>query len=329
MTSLLTLLMAALVTAHPDYSDTWDEYKLTYNKQYTSEEEESMRQGIWTDRVNMISGHNEEADAGVHSFRLGENHLADFTSEEIVSMMNGLSLDFDPSNNKAEVSEDETSGLPDSVDWRTKGFVTHIKDQKHCGSCWAFSAVGSMEGANFNATGKLVSLSEQNLVDCAQHYGNHGCFGGLMDNAFKYVIANKGIDTESSYPYTAKDGKKCLFSNSTIGATITGFKDIPSGSEKALQEAVATVGPVSVAIDASKPTFHFYKSGVYFDRTCSNTHLDHGVLAVGYGADENGKSYWIVKNSWGVAWGMKGYINMARDKNNACGIARAASYPTV
>ena len=114
--------------------------------------------------------------------------------------------------------------------------------------------------------------------------------GGLMDHAFKYVIANKGIDTESSYPYTAKDGKKCLFSNSTIGATITGFKDIPSGSEKDLQEAVATVGPVSVAIDASKPTFHFYKSGVYFDKRCSNTHLDHGVLAVGYGADENGEA---------------------------------------
>ena len=119
-----------------------------------------------------------------------------------------------------------------------------------------------------------------------------------MDNAFKYVIANKGIDTESSYPYTAKDGKKCLFSNSTIGATITGFKDIPSGSEKALQEAVATVGPVSVAIDASKPTFHFYKSGVYFDRTCSNTHLDHGVLAVGYGADENGKASRILSEQY-------------------------------
>ena len=111
-----------------------------------------------------------------------------------------------------------------------------------------------------------------------------------MDFGFKYVIANKGIDTESSYPYTAKDGKKCLFSNSTIGATISGFTDVPSGSEKDLQEAVATVGPISVAIDASKPTFHFYKSGVYFDKTCSNTHLDHGVLAVGYGADENGEA---------------------------------------
>ena len=110
-----------------------------------------------------------------------------------------------------------------------------------------------------------------------------------MDFGFKYVIANKGIDTESSYPYTAKNGKKCLFSNSTIGATISGFKDVPSGSEKDLQMAVATVGPVSVAIDASKPTFHFYKSGVYFDKTCSNKHLDHGVLAVGYGSDENGE----------------------------------------
>jgi len=330
MKTLLTLLVAgvALVSSHPDYSDTWEEFKATYSKQYETEEEESMRQGVWTDRVNMIAGHNEEFETGVHSFRLGENHLADLTQEEIVAMMNGLSLDFSESGDRSEVTEDQIRDLPDTVDWRQKGYVTHVKNQKHCGSCWAFSAVGSMEGAHFKATGKLVSLSEQNLVDCSTHYGNHGCMGGLMDHGFDYVIANKGIDTESSYPYTAKNGKKCLFSNSTIGATISAYKDVPSGSEKDLQQAVATVGPVSVAIDASKPTFHFYKSGVYFDKTCSNKHLDHGVLAVGYGSDENGESYWLVKNSWGVTWGEKGYIKMARDKNDACGIALAASYPT-
>ena len=151
-----------------------------------------------------------------------------------------------------------------------------------------------------------------------------------MDFGFKYVIANKGIDTESSYPYTAKDGKKCLFSNSTIGATISGFTDVPSGSEKDLQQAVATVGPVSVAIDASKPTFHFYKSGVYFDKTCSNTHLDHGVLAVGYGNDPvTHHDYWLVKNSWGADWGDEGYIKMRRNKNNMCGVATWASVPLV
>merc|ERR1712033_114430 len=174
--------------------------------------------------------------------------------------------------------------------------------------------------------------SEQNLDDCSKKEGNMGCFGGLMDNAFKYIKINNGIDTEKSYPYTAKNGN-CTFSPDNVGATVTGFVDIEHGSEAALQKAVATVGPISVAIDASRPTFHFYKKGVYHDKRCSSVRLDHGVLAVGYGSakQENGrnKDFWLVKNSWGEKWGMDGYIQMVRNEKNACGIASQASYPVV
>merc|ERR1711872_869615 len=139
-----------------------------------------------------------------------------------------------------------------------------------------------------------------------------------MDNAFKYIKTNNGIDTEASYPYKAKRGN-CTFSADNVGATVTGMVDIAKGDEAALQKAVATVGPISVAIDAHLPTFHFYKKGVYHDAKCSSVHLDHGVLVVGYGTEQSngkGKDYWLVKNSWGETWGEKGYIKMARNKKN-------------
>merc|ERR1711962_1120289 len=305
---LITAILLLSVLAHPDYSDSWEEFKDKYNKEYETDEEETQRAGVWSDNLDMIRAHNIQADHGQHSFYLGENEFADMTSD--------------------------VSDLPTEVDWRTKDIVTDVKDQKQCGSCWAFSATGSMEGQHALKTKKLVSLSEQNLVDCSMKEGNHGCFGGLPDYAFKYVKDNGGIDTEASYPYTAKNGKKCLYNATTSGANLPSWVDVVKGSEADLQKAVATVGPISVGIDASRPTFHFYKKGVYHDKHCSNHFLDHGVLAVGYGTakSEDGKhskDFWLVKNSWGKTWGMDGYINMARNKKNACGIATMASYPVM
>lgn len=328
----LSLLLAAslvLTEAHPDHSDSWSEFKLKYNKKYQSEEDEAYRQSVWTSTLEMISEHNAEFEAGEHTFNIGENELADLTPDEIKERMNGLVAPADSGEEGVVmVTESELAQLNKTVDWRAKGYVTEVKNQAHCGSCWAFSATGSMEGAHFKSSGKLVSLSEQNLVDCSRKEHNMGCMGGLMDNAFKYVIANHGIDTEASYPYNATTGKTCKFNQTNIGANISSFTDIPRNSEMDLQKASATIGPISVGIDASRPTFHFYKSGVYHDHKCSSVHLDHGVLVVGYGT-EGGKDYWLVKNSWGASWGEKGYIKMARNKKNACGIATQASYPVV
>ncbi|XP_053386829.1 procathepsin L-like isoform X2 [Mercenaria mercenaria] len=306
----------------------WQSYKLAYGKQYGSNEEERRRQ-IWESNIKYIELHNLEADRGLHTYRLGMNKYGDMTNEEFVSVMNGYKQNvtrgecgtFNPPMNV------DLSSMPDSVDWRKEGYVTEVKDQGHCGSCWSFSSTGSLEGQHYKKTHKLVSLSEKNLMDCSKAEGNKGCNGGLMDNAFAYVIRNNGIDTEESYPYKPKDGP-CEFKRQTVGATEKGCMDIRSGSEDDLKAAVATVGPISVAIDAGHPSFQHYRSGVYSEAACSTMKLDHGVLAVGYGTNM-GKDYWLVKNSWGRSWGQEGYIMMSRNKKNQCGIASEASFPTM
>ncbi|CAG2101481.1 unnamed protein product, partial [Medioppia subpectinata] len=277
--------MVCVATARDHhYGNQFDEFKAQYQRLYEGAGEESARRAIFTENYERIIAHNLEADAGQHTYRLAVNQFADWTNTEYRRSLLGYKHRQQP-HNVSVYTGTGFAALPDTVDWRTKGVVTPVKNQKQCGSCWAFSAVASIEGQHALSTSKLVSLSEQNLVDCSRAEGNEGCEGGLMDDAFEYVIKNKGIDTEQSYPYRAID-EKCLFKPRSVGATVTGFKDIQSGSESALQSAVATVGPISVAIDASSFTFQMYSSGVYNDKSCGNKQedLDHGVTAVGYGS---------------------------------------------
>jgi cathepsin L len=317
----LCLLFVAVYSAptfNVELDAPWVLFKRTHEKQYASTEEEINRRSIWEANLAKINKHNLEADLGLHTYTLGMNKYGDMTNEEFNKQMNGLDISL-----KDKISGDRHTFRapanfqnPDSVDWRTKGYVTPVKDQQQCGSCWAFSATGSLEGQHFAKTQQLVSLSEQNLVDCSQRYGNMGCNGGLMDYAFQYIKDNNGIDTESSYPYQART-LNCRFKPSDVGATDTGFMDIPSRDENALQTAIATIGPISVAIDASHSSFQLYRSGVYNEAMCSPTQLDHGVLAVGYGVlndpVKGQQEYYIVKNSWSAGWGDKGYIKMARN----------------
>ncbi|XP_030575352.1 cathepsin L1-like [Archocentrus centrarchus] len=306
-------------------------WKLKFEKSYESPSEEAQRKQIWLNNRKFVLMHNILEDQGLKSYRLGMTYFADMENEEYKQLISqGCLGSFNaslPRRGSTFLQLPEGVELPDTVDWRAKGYVTNVKDQGLCGSCWAFSATGALEGQNFRKTGKLVSLSEQQLVDCSGSFGNMGCNGGWMDSAFQYIRASGGIDTEMSYPYEAKNGL-CRYNPQTTGATCSGYVDVMQNSEEALKEAVGTIGPVSVAIDASPLSFQLYHSGVYDEPNCSSIFLDHGVLAVGYGT-YTGNDYWLVKNSWGLGWGEMGYIRMSRNKSNQCGIASAASYPLV
>jgi cathepsin L len=304
----------------------FSEFKKIHGKSYASPEEELARFGIFHENLKFIAAHNARHAEGLETFTVGVNRFADMTNEEYVQWL-GAPQEARFGNASTYLSPSNLAALPAEVDWRSKGLVTPVKDQGQCGSCWSFSATGALEGQHKKKTGKLVSLSEQNLVDCAgSKYGNYGCNGGWPYQAYDYVKANHGIDTEASYKYTAHDGS-CKFKSDSVGATLTGYTKLPA-TEDRLQEAVANIGPVSVCIDASHMSFQLYSGGVYNEKSCSSSRLDHAVLAVGYGT-ENGQAYWLVKNSWNTNWGDKGYIKMSRNKSNQCGIASAAVYPLV
>jgi C1A family cysteine protease len=277
------------------------------------------RYNVFKTNVDRVDAHN----ALNKSYTLGLNVFADLTKDEFKAKYVG-SFKHRRSHLRPFPPHIPTKGDfsgPESVNWVEAGAVTPVKDQALCGSCYAHSTTGAVEGAWQIAKGQLLSLSEQQIVDCSQDFGNLGCAGGLMDNSFNYIIANKGIGSEEDYSYTALQGD-CKKVKSV--ATISAFDDVPQFDEKALLAAIAKQ-PVSVGVDADENVFHLYKSGV-INSDCG-THLGHGVLIVGYGSEE-GLDYYLVKNSWGPGWGDKGYLKIGRG-SDVCGISQAASYPVV
>lgn len=318
------------VMAGKPFEHLFSTFKQIHNRKYENEYEEKMRGEIFKVNVDRIKTHNQLYAKGEKSYYLGVNQFTDMTHREFLKLYTGhirqakhLKLNASTFITPANLL------LPEEMDWRKHGAVTEVKNQGQCGSCWSFSATGSIEGQHFRKTGKLISLSEQQLVDCSGSYGNQGCDGGLMDQAFQYVKDKGGIEGETDYPYTAEEAT-CQFDESKERATVSGFTDITSGDESALQSAVASKGPISVAIDASHESFQMYQGGVYDEPDCSSSQLDHGVLVVGYGVDSTtSQDYWLVKNSWGTSWGDEGYVKMLRNKDNQCGVATQASYPLV
>ncbi|KAK9053253.1 hypothetical protein SSX86_029886 [Deinandra increscens subsp. villosa] len=341
---------------------TYELWLVRHGKTYNALGEKETRFQIFADNLRFIDEHNS---SGNRTYTVGLNQFADLTNEEYRSLYLGAKAD--PIRSIAKLQRGEISRryavqsnemFPEKVDWRERGAVTPIKNQGGCGSCWAFSTVASVEGLNKIVTGDLISLSEQELVDC-DNENNSGCNGGSMDLAFQFIVSNGGIDSESDYPYKGV-GDVCdpirvsIIQNQIhpfvsfvdqymeletdieieIGVqnkakivSIDGYEDVPPKNEKALMKAVAHQ-PVSVGIEASGMAFQFYSSGV-FTGSCG-TDLDHGVVVVGYGS-ENGKDYWIVRNSWGTNWGENGYVRMERNvvgtRTGKCGITMMASYP--
>ncbi|KAF8690890.1 hypothetical protein HU200_041296 [Digitaria exilis] len=340
----LTGCSATTTTTHgggPITMEMFRRWQAEYNKSYATAAEERHRFLVYARNVAHIKITNAEAaDAGL-TYELGETAFTDLTNQEFRAMYTAtmpLTADDDEDDDDVAVITTRAGPVdaggavnlsagdaPASVDWRASGAVTPVKNQGRCGSCWAFSTVAVVESIYQIRTGKLVSLSEQELVDCDTL--DHGCNGGISYRALKWIATNGGITTEADYPYTGADGD-CddtkLFHNAV---TIAGLRRVPTRSEAALAAAVAAQ-PVAVSIEAGGDNFQHYKKGIY-NGPCG-TRLNHGVTVVGYGEEEGGDKYWIVKNSWGEGWGDGGYIKMRKDVDEPeglCGIAIRPSYP--
>nr|XP_043637029.1 cysteine protease Amb a 11.0101-like [Erigeron canadensis] len=219
----------------------------------------------------------------------------------------------------------DASKLPKEVDWRNHNAVTPVKNQGQCGSCWAFAAVGAVEGINAIVTGQLVRLSEQQLLDCDNDGRNNACGGGLPCEAFQFIKDHGGLATEESYPYVGVRETCCFAKFGHHSVTLDGGWRLTINVESDLMDSLARQ-PVEIALDASGD-FMFYKEGI-FTGSCG-TNINHSMLCVGYGETPEGQKYWIVKNSWGEGWGEKGYIRLVRGVEDPVGVCGMYQYATV
>jgi cathepsin L len=298
-------------------------YCAQYNKVTNDVDEFNFRLGNW----RVVDAFIQEWNRGHNTHVAGHNQFSDWSHVEYKSMLGYVRGERDVRN----VQIFDESMNADSLNWVDAGAVTPVKDQGQCGSCWAFSTTGSLEGAHFVASGELLSFSEQQLVDCATiRYGNMGCNGGLQDSAYKYYEAGYDAMLESAYKYTSgggDDSTKCLYEASQASnVTVQSYVDVTPSNPSQMMAALNTQ-PLAVAIEADKMVFQTYHSGVLTSSKCG-TNLDHAVLAVGYGT-EDGNDYWLVKNSWNTTWGDQGYIKLGRNSSDGiCGVQIDPNQPT-
>lgn len=303
----------------------FDEWASVHNKAYDATEY-NYRRSIFAENLGRIQAIN----TANLTWTADVNEWADLTYEEFKEKVGLLKAPQECSATKGtHVMSGLTITADDEVDWTKKGVVTPVKNQGNCGSCWTFSTTGAVESANAISTGKLVSLSEQQLIDCAGAFNNFGCDGGLPSQAFQYIMSSGGLDPETVYPYEGRDGK-CRYDPKKVAALVRNEVNITQGAEDELVDAIKSHGPVSICYEVVND-FQFYHDGVYESTRCRSGPQDvnHAVLAVGYGVDSKSqKPYYLVKNSWGTSFGIQGYFKILRGKN-MCGLATCASYPIV
>lgn len=302
-----------------DKTQIYNEFLTIYNKVHSI-----IKKKNFEITLSQIITHNSNEEK---SWKMGINQYSDMTDQEF----NKAFIIQEPQNCSATHTYSHKiskTKIPDAFDWRDYNGVSPVKNQGHCGSCWTFSTTGCLE-AHYRIHKKQNYLfSEQQLVDCAQEFDNHGCDGGLPSHAFEYIHHNGGIQTEDTYPYEAIQ-KTCKFDKElSLGKVMNGSYNITANAEDLVAEAIAKVGPVSVAFEVVDG-FRSYRSGVYSSDVCKNspTDVNHAVLAVGYGV-EDGSDYFLVKNSWGAEWGDQGFFKITRGVN-MCGIAQCNSFPDI
>lgn len=319
-------LLVGMIVGSTQATPEWEAFKGSHGKKYSSKLEESLRKSIFMNNRQKIEAFNRDQanDAG---FTMKLNQLSDRSHDEKINL-NSHRIVADRSDT-GDIIEQLIGGeqkIPDSLDWReVPGRVGPVKRQGDCGGCWAFASIGALEGQLLPRNVTFRSLSEQNLIDCSKW--NDGCDGGFIVYGLQDVAREGGIQDEQSYPYEGVKGE-CRFNRDKSVIMNKNATDLPIGDEDTLRKTVARFGPVPVTIDASLDSFLHYHQGIYYDPQCSWYQLNHAVLVVGYGTDEKHGDYWIVKNSYGEEWGDKGYIKMARNRKNNCGIATRASIPT-
>lgn len=341
-----TVVLNVASSTRPDLTENgWRAFKEKFGKTYSDSTNDGFRRAIREMKADAISRHNQEADAGKASFHMSENKFSDMTPAEYRKLLGykapstastgghggrrrrQISIPWMPTNYQTV----DVTSLPASVDWTAAGWVGPVLDQGYyCGSCWAYSSAGALTAQFFNKTSTLVQMSPQNLIDCSTD--NFGCSGGAPEAAYYYVQSN-GIESLIDYPETSVDTGEagtCQYSSASSKSSLISWRGVDA-TENALQQAVAQVGPVTTAIDASLDSFQMYSDGVYSDAACGSNldSLNHAILIVGYGTTSTGQDYWLCKNSWGTYWGMDGYFMLARNSNNMCGIALTGSFPVL